>query len=98
MDEEQDTDTYSQKKYNHIVYENIKLTTRLRQQLWQTTQTQRESERSQQLYVVLQTSRSSIMHNAHNGRVQLIINQAVYAKNGNISVKHRSRRANDGKE
>jgi len=31
------------------------------------------------------------MHNAHNGRVQLIIIQAVYTKNGNISVKHRSK-------
>jgi hypothetical protein len=30
-------------------------------------------------------------------RVQLIIIQAVYTKNGNISVKHRSRKANDGK-
>jgi hypothetical protein len=27
---------------------------------------------------------------------KLIIIQAVYRKNGNISVKHRSRRANDG--
>ena len=28
---------------------------------------------------------------------KLIIIQAVYTKNGNISVRHRSRRANDGK-
>jgi hypothetical protein len=96
MDGEHDTDTYSQKEVQPYIL-------RESDELAETTvvadnaNAKRECE-GHNNYMSYTNQQAEYMHNAHNGRVQLIIIQAVYTKNGNISVKkHRSRRTNDGR-
>ena len=85
----------AKKKYNHIFYES--------QTSWAETTVVADNANAKRVseghnnYTSYTNQQAEYMHDAHNGRVQLIIIQAVYTKNGNISVKKHRSRANDGR-